>query len=73
MDWALVRLSTVTVLCVVCVCRFCLVVMSFEYCFVVSSDKGFHVLVAAITYAYSVSVKEFGKFVIRREVFVNKL
>ena len=47
--------------------------MSFEYCFVMSSDKGFHVFVAAITYTYSVSVKELGKFVIRWEVFVNKL
>ena len=73
MDWALVRLSTAAVTCVVCVYSFCSVVMSFEYCFVVSSDEGFYVFVAAITYAYSVSVKELGKFVIRREVFVNKL
>ena len=44
--------------------------MSFEYWFVVSSDKRFHVFIAAITYTYSVSVKELGKFVIRQEVFV---
>ena len=45
----------------------------FEYCFVVSCDKGSHVFVTTAAHSYSVSVEEFVQFVVFREVFVDPL
>ena len=48
-----------------------MIVVFFEYSFVVPVDEGFHVLAAAIAYAYVMSVKQLMKLVVRWEVFVD--
>ena len=45
-----VRLHAVAVSCVVRVCRFGFLVVSSQHCFVMSSDKRFHVLAAAVAH-----------------------